>query len=174
MTKFVLDYVNKCESWKTAIKQLHWAANSLSQHELCDDIAELISGIQDRVSEIEQSLSGRFPIGSLSPESYKASSLKQFVTDVISDTQEFRKKLEASGERYIGIKSDVEGFIGDMQQKMYLVDFTLKENLKEKLRKQMNEELLTINDGRNIYQLSEDEMKEMVSEAISNIRHRIN
>ena len=36
MNKTILDYINKCEGWKTAIKQLHWDADNLSQHKQCD------------------------------------------------------------------------------------------------------------------------------------------
>lgn len=48
MNKTILDYINKCEGWKTAIKQLHWDADNLSQHKLCDDIAEKIADFKTR------------------------------------------------------------------------------------------------------------------------------
>ena len=43
MNKKVLNFINKIEGWKTAIKSLHWDSDSLSQHELCDKIADSIS-----------------------------------------------------------------------------------------------------------------------------------
>ena len=58
MNKTILDYINKCEGWKTAIKQLHWDADNLSQHKLCDEIAEKIADLQDQIAEVEQSRSG--------------------------------------------------------------------------------------------------------------------
>jgi hypothetical protein len=44
MNSKVLSFVNKCEGWKTAIKSLHWDSKNLSQHKLCDDIADKVLG----------------------------------------------------------------------------------------------------------------------------------
>ena len=133
MNKTVLAFVNKLEGYKTAIKQLHWDAKNMSQHELCDDIADEISEFEDLVSEVEQSISGKIKLNGFTPKSYKITSLKSFVEDVISASQSFLKELEGMGEKYIGIKSECETFIGTMQRKLYLVNFTLKEELKKRL-----------------------------------------
>jgi len=134
MNKKVLDYINKCEAWKTAIKELHWGSNSLPQHELCDDIADAIAEHQDKVSEVEQSISGRFTKGQLKPTEYKVTTLKKFVEDVLDQTNTFLKEVEKMGDTYIGMKSDCESFISDMQRFLYLTDFTIKENKKSVLR----------------------------------------
>ena len=126
MNSKILDYINKCEKWKVEIKENHWAANSLSQHELCDDIASSISDFEDLVSEVEQSISGKFKNGDLKPDKAEKIELKAFVEEVISSSQDFLKELDNMGENYIGIKSECESFIGDMQRKLYLVNFTLK------------------------------------------------
>lgn len=139
MNKKILNYINLCEGWKVAIKSLHWDAKNMSQHELCDDIASEISDFEDLVSEVEQSISGKLPINSLKPKSYKIVSLKSFVEDVISSTQKFLKNLNGMGKKYVGIKSECETFIGVMQRKLYLVNFTLKEELKMRIRNMIKE-----------------------------------
>ena len=141
MNSKILDYINKCEKWKVEIKENHWAANSLSQHELCDDIASSISDFEDLVSEVEQSISGKFKNGDLKPDKAEKIELKAFVEEVISSSQDFLKELDNMGENYIGIKSECESFIGDMQRKLYLVNFTLKEELKERLKAKINESM---------------------------------
>lgn len=132
MNKIILDYINKCEGWKTAIKGLHWDADSLEQHELCDDIAERIADFQDQVSEVEQSKSGKLSRNAIKGTRYKVSSLKAFVEDVLADTKVFYKKL--TGDAYIGMRSDCESFLSDMERKLYLVNFTMKESLRMRLR----------------------------------------
>ena len=139
MNKNILNYIEECEAWKVGIKNLHWSADNLSQHELCDDIADEISNFEDLVSEVEQSISGKIKLNGFTPKSYKITSLKSFVEDVISATQSFLKELEGMGEKYVGIKSECETFIGTMQRKLYLVNFTLKEELKKRLRDKINE-----------------------------------
>ena len=139
MNKNILNYIEECEAWKVGIKNLHWSADNLSQHELCDDIADEISNFEDLVSEVEQSISGKIKLNGFTPKSYKITSLKSFVEDVISVSQSFLKELEGMGEKYVGIKSECETFIGTMQRKLYLVNFTLKEELKKRLRDRINE-----------------------------------
>lgn len=139
MNKNILNYIEECEAWKVGIKNLHWSADNLSQHELCDDIADEISNFEDLVSEVEQSISGKIKLNGFTPKSYKITSLKSFVEDVISASQSFLKELEGMGEKYVGIKSECETFIGTMQRKLYLVNFTLKEELKKRLRDRINE-----------------------------------
>ena len=151
MNKKVLDYINRCEGWKTAIKSLHWDSNSLSQHELCDDIAERIADFQDQVSEVEQSITGKLPLGNLKPTSYKVTNLKKFVEDVLDETNTFYKSLESEGDTYTGMRSDCESFLSDMQRNLYLVNFTMKEDLKRRLRDKINESMpknpMNVDDG---------------------------
>ena len=139
MNKNILNYIEECEGWKVGIKNLHWSADNMSQHEVCDDIADEISNFEDLVSEIEQSISGKIKLNGFTPKSYKITSLKSFVEDVISASKSFLKKLEGMGEKYVGIKSECETFIGTMQRKLYLTNFTLKEELKKRLRDRINE-----------------------------------
>lgn len=151
MNKNILKYIEQCEGWKVGIKNLHWSADNMSQHELCDDIASEISDFEDLVSEVEQSISGKIKLNGFTPKSYKIVSLKSFVEDVISASQDFLKELDGMGNKYIGIKSECETFIGTMQRKLYLVNFTLKEELKRRLRSRINESMpknpMKVDDG---------------------------
>lgn len=141
MNQKILKFIEKCESWKVEIKNYHWSADNLSQHELCDDIASSISDFEDLVSEVEQSISGKIKLNGFKPDEAKETNLKAFVEDVISASKDFLKELEGMGENYVGIKSECETFIGDMQRKLYLVNFTLKEELKNRLREKLTESM---------------------------------
>ena len=172
MKKYILTFICDIEGWKTAIKQLHWDANSLSQHQLCDDIASIISDYQDKVSEVEQSISGKLPVNNLKGTPYKITNLKKFVEDVIKGTKEFYHKLQKEGDEYIGMRSDTEAVLSDLQRQLYLVDFTIKESLKQRLRNKINEGRVTISNGREKYSLTENELREFVSKAIRNVNKR--
>ena len=169
MKKYILDFICKLEGYKTGIKQLHWDANSLSQHQLCDNIATALSDYQDKVAEVEQSISGRLPINNLKGTAYTVKNLKSFVEDVIKSTNDFYSKLKKEGDKYIGMRSDTEAFLSDMQRQLYLVDFTVKEGLKERLRNEINENRVTISNGKEKYSLTENELRELVSKAIHNV-----
>lgn len=141
MNQKILKFIEKCESWKVEIKNYHWSADNMAQHELCDDIASSISDFEDLVSEVEQSISGKIKLNGFTPDKAHETNLKAFVEDVISASKDFLKELEGMGENYVGIKSECETFIGDMQRKLYLVNFTLKEELKERLKAKINESM---------------------------------
>jgi len=125
MDKKILNYINQLEGWKTAIKSLHWNAKSLEQHKLCDDIASVIADFQDQVSEVEQSIHGNLPFNQLKGTPYHITNLSKFVNDVINDSIKMYDSLSNSDD-YIGMKSDFESFISEMQRKRYLVNFTEK------------------------------------------------
>lgn len=144
MNQKILAFVEKLEIFKTKIKALHWDSNSLSQHELCDDIADRIADFQDQVSEVEQSISGKLPKNMFRPDNQEfgeIGTLKEFVENVLDATNKFYKELENMGDDYIGMRSDCESFLSDMQRKLYLVNFTLKEELKRRLANKLNESM---------------------------------
>lgn len=169
MNKKVLEFLNKCESWKVEVKELHWASNNLSQHELCDTIASAISDFEDLVSEVEQSISGKIKLNTLSPDETKETNLKAFVEDVISSSQDFLKELDKMGEKYVGIKSECETFIGTMQRNLYLVNFTLKEEFKKRLRSQLSESM-----PKNPMNVGERGFDKFVGRRPKSIKARIN
>lgn len=167
MNKKVLDFVNKLEGWKSAIKSLHWAADNMSQHELCDDIADSIAEFQDTVSEVEQSITGKLKVNSLKPTEYKIKDLKSFVQDVLDETNTFYKEVKDMGDTYVGMASDCESFLSDMQRKLYLVNFTLKEELKERLKAKINESM-----PKNL--ANHDEVDKFMGRKPKSIKARIN
>ena len=137
MNKEVLGLLNKLEGYGTAILEMHWDSANMSQHKLCEDIADVIADFKDKVAEIEQSISGKLPVNKLKPVPYRVKGLKKFVTDVITSVKIFYKRIK--GDEYIGIRSECENFIGEMQRKLYLVNFTMKEDMKRRIMSMVNE-----------------------------------
>ena len=168
MKKIVFDYICMCESFKTAIKSLHWDSKNMSQHKLCDDIADRISDFQDQISEVEQSISGNLPLNKLKAKEYKVVGLKSFVEDVIEETKKFYKKVKKLDDNYVGMASDCESFISDMQRNLYLVNFTLKEEFKREYRKKINEQKggLTISCGK-IREIVNECVKKCMNESVN-------
>lgn len=170
MKKFALEYICKMEGYKTAIKDLHWDADNLSQHKLCDDIADEIKDFQDVVSEIEQALDGNLPFNELQGTKYKVTNLKDFLNDVIKETISFYKTIGGKGDDYIGMRSECETFIAAMQKNIYLTRFTLKEDFERRYinKSKVNENKVQLNDGGIKYTLTESELKNIIKEAMIN------
>lgn len=168
MNKNILNYLEKCEGWKTALKQLHWNSSNLSQHKLCDDITDRLADFQDQIGEVEQSITGNLPFNKLKPISYTVENLKKFVEDVIADTNEFYNKVKGMGEKYVGMASDCESYLSDMQRNLYLVNFTMKEDFKRSYRNKVK-----LNESKRSgcvkIKLTEDKFLDVVLEAIQRV-----
>lgn len=160
MNKTILNFINKVEGWKTAIKNLHWDASSLSQHKEADNVSYRIEDFQDTVSEVEQSISGKLPLNQLKPVEYKIENIQSFLKDVIGDTTAFYKELKGMGDEYIGLCSECESFIMNMQKEVYLINFTLKEDFKRKYANKINE-------GKCL-NVTKSELAGVIKEAIGN------
>ena len=134
----VLKFINKLEGYKTAVKNLHWSSKNLSQHKLFDDVADSLSDFQDKVSEVEQAINGRIPVNKIHGEKYTISTPQKMLADLLSDVKKFYGGLQKLGQDYIGMRSDCEAYISDLQRQQYLLDFTLKEGLRRRLRNAIN------------------------------------
>lgn len=130
MKSNILNYINILEGYKTAIKNLHWSSKNMSEHKLCDDIADTIASTQDKISEIAQGIFGKIKKNELKPRQYKINTTKDMLDSLLSDTKSFYKEL--SSLKLVGLRSEIETFIGSINQYQYLILFCLKE---DKLRK---------------------------------------
>lgn len=137
----VLSYINYLEGCKTAIKSLHWDADNMSQHKLDDEIAAAIASFQDQVSEVEQGIHGQLPLNQLKGDTITVKDLESFVEDVISKTTDFYKQLAGKGDEYIGMRSDCESFLSAMQKNLYLLRFTIKQVMKEEMKRRIKSNL---------------------------------
>ena len=141
MDREVLSYINYLEGCKTAIKSLHWDPDNMSQHKLDDEIADAIADFQDQVAEVEQGIHGQLPLNQLKGDTITVKDLESFVEDVISKTTDFYKQLDGKGDEYIGMRSDCESFLSAMQKNLYLLRFTIKNAMKEEMKRRIKANL---------------------------------
>lgn len=144
MDKIVQQFVNRLEGYKTAVKNMHWSSRSLSQHKLMDDIAGSLADFQDKIAEVEQSISGRAKLNTLKPQPYNTDDPTKMLNDILKDTRMFYKHIQNYGEDYIGMRSDCEAYISDLQRQQYLLDFTVNEGIRRIIEQTVRE---TINEN---------------------------
>ena len=138
MKKDIIKFLCDLEGYKTAVKNCHFSADSMSEHKLMDEIADTIASNQDEIGEICQGIHGQFNKTTIKGNEYKLSTSKKFINDVINSINEFYKKIQ--GENYVGLRSVVETFIGDMNKYVYLLNLCLKEDFKRSYKNKINEE----------------------------------
>lgn len=170
MKKFILDYICRLEGFKTACQNIHWSSRNMSQHKLFDEISESIRKHQDDISEVAQGIDGnRLSFNTLNGIAYKIETPAKFIEDMLKCTMGFYSKLEKLGNEYVGMKSDVEAYISELQKYQYLLDFTVKEELKRRLKNRLNENVYSISKGGVEFNLTENQLKEMITKSIKNI-----
>ena len=138
MKRNVLVFINRLQSYKTAIKNLHWSSKNMSEHKLWDEIADTVADTQDEVAEIAQGIFGNIKLNELKPRRYNITNSKKTLTDMVKDTKQFYSTVKR-GENNIGIRSVVENFIGELEKYQYLMDFCLKEDIKRNIKTSLNE-----------------------------------
>lgn len=156
MQEKIIDYINVLHGYTTAIKNLHWSSNTMSEHKLCDDIADSIASNEDEIAEICQGIYGQIGKNELKPIQYTISTTKSMLEDLLKETESFYEKIE--GNEFIGLRSVVENFLGEINKFQYLIKLCLKEDMKRRITNPINE-------GNKIVELTEAELKSMVFEA---------
>lgn len=131
MDRRILNYISKIQSYRTAIKNLHWSSKNMSEHKLNDEIDDKIDEYQDEFAEIAQGIFGKIEVGKLKPKYYKVESTKKLLEDILRDTKAIYSYLK--GRQFIGLRSVVETFIADVNKYQYLLKFVLKEDVKRRL-----------------------------------------
>lgn len=138
MRSNILNYINKLQSYKTAIKNLHWSSKRMSEHKLLDDIADSVAENQDEIAEIAQGIYGKIKNNELKPRRYKIIDSRKMIEDLTKDTKEFHSTI--NGKELIGLRSVVESFIGELNKFKYLMVMCVKEDFKRNYKeKQLNE-----------------------------------
>ena len=127
-------YINKLQGFRTAVKNLHWDAKTMSEHELMDNLDSLLGEHQDEVAEIAQGIyNEKIKKNELKPRAYKIKDSEKFLKDILQCTERFYKAL-GSNKRYIGLRSILEDFIGQINKQNYLLKMCLSEGVNRIIR----------------------------------------
>ena len=114
-----IDFLCKLEGWKTRCKNLHWAAPKKNIHVYLDEFLEVISDYQDGLAEGIMGILGRLDPLAINGTPCKTSNAIDFIGEVKDVTCEFYDKISSSTE-YVGIKSECETFIQNINKYTYL------------------------------------------------------
>lgn len=162
MKRNILVFINKLQSYKTAIKNLHWSAKNMSEHKLWDEIADSVADTQDEVAEIAQGIFGNIKLNELKPRRYNINNSKKTLSDITKDTKLFYATIKR-GEQFIGLRSVVENFIAELEKYQYLMNFCIKEDIKRNIKSSLNESKQTK------IKLTENQLRSAIREAIDNV-----
>ena len=134
MNKNIMLYINKLQGFRTAVKNFHWDAKTMSEHELMDSLDELLGDHQDEVAEIAQGIYNiKIKKNELKPRAYSMKTSEKFLKDILQCSERFYKAL-GDNKKYIGLRSVVEDFIGQINKQNYLLKMCLSESVQRVIR----------------------------------------
>ena len=122
--EFFLDYINFLEGIKTKCKSMHWGILNINirdkrgAHIYLDEFLEIISDYQDMIAETTQGILGNYiTIDNIEGKKIRIidDNPQGLLAILLDNVTNFYNKIE-----YIGIKSETETFIKDIQKYNYL------------------------------------------------------
>lgn len=130
---FFLDYINFLEGIKTHCKAMHWGIVNIDvkskrgSHIYLDEFLDIISDYQDMIAETSQGILGNYiTINNIKGKSIPdgvATNPYELCQWLQNNVIKFYDSLMLSA--YVGIKSETETFIKDIQKYIYLFNLCM-------------------------------------------------
>ena len=122
LNTIVLNLIAALESSHVRFRELHWAADKLSEHKLLDEIDNEVLELLDEVAELSMGiLHKKFGVGDIKrdyelDEAHTCEGLLDVLEEVILNT----KKDLGDDPKYAGIHSVLDGFVRKINKWNYL------------------------------------------------------
>ena len=118
--ELICDFIMRIEGYTVRLKEMHWDADKKSEHEVTEKTYKLLYDLEDSIAEDMMGYLGSYITpGTIQPVLPKSESLEGLLNLIKDDATEFYKRIEHD-DNCIGIRSEVETFIHDMNQIIYL------------------------------------------------------
>lgn len=116
---YFITYLNLLEGYKTRVKNLHWSANGFNIHKNLDELLDIISEFQDSVAEESMGIYGQMKVSDITGTLCSIYDPIRLIKDIKAKTERFYKGLN-DNISYIGIRSETETFVHNLNKYIYL------------------------------------------------------
>ena len=125
--EFFISFLSTLETAKKKCKNLHWAAKNIEvtdkrgSHLYLDDFLDVIASTQDTIAEISQGILGSMQPNDITQTEMEVNTPLELVMQLIDSTKNFYTKIP-SDVSFVGIKAEIETFIGSLFKYKYLFE----------------------------------------------------
>lgn len=116
-----LDYLGTLEGFKSKFKELHWTADSMVQHKLCDEVLDTLDGFQDSFAEELFGIYGKPSIGEFVAKPKLNQDIPSALNEIFIETTSIREVIESEGNE--GLLAITDEFIHSINKFIYLANF---------------------------------------------------
>ena len=114
-----INFIGVVEGWKFRCKQLHWASRKKNIHVYLDEFLQILSDYQDSIAEDVMGISGNFNVDTVKCVPCNCENAKVFIANIKLATESYYNTIPSDTE-YVGIKSETENFIHNINKYKYL------------------------------------------------------
>lgn len=126
-SQFFINFLNQLEGWKTKCKNLHWAAPKKNIHVYLDEFLEVLSEYQDSIAEDYQGVLGHMNPNVIKGIPSDSLTAIEMIMEIKKGTCDFYTAIP-DDTCYVGIKSETENFIHNLNKYKYLFELTDAKN----------------------------------------------
>lgn len=126
-SQFFINFLNQLEGWKTKCKNLHWAAPKKNIHVYLDEFLEVLSEYQDSIAEDYQGILGHMNPNVIKGIPSDSLTAIEMIMEIKKGTCDFYTAIPED-TCYVGIKSETENFIHNLNKYKYLFELTDAKN----------------------------------------------
>lgn len=125
----VLEFISFLEGYAIRFKEFHWDSERKAKHETAEKAYDLVYALEDSIAEDMMGMCGsRITPGSVNPVIPADKAQRDKKVDFVDtlkmlsdDTFSFYRKIEHNNN-FIGIRSEVENFLHELRQLIYLAN----------------------------------------------------
>lgn len=115
-----VDFINKLEGYKIAVKPIHWETLGNAEHLYCDAFHTYLGNYQDEIVEDMSFTYGRIEKTQIFPETFVFDTLENLVRSLLEDVIMFRQEVARQNSPYdFGVLSLTDDFIHIINQNGY-------------------------------------------------------
>jgi len=123
--ELILNLENKIHGYHTRMKELHFAAPSVSLHKIIDEFDDELCKFDDEIMEEAQAIFGFIEPGDIQPTLPESLEFEALLVEIREALAEFLESIEGSAT-WTGIKSETESFWHVLNKTIYLTKITKK------------------------------------------------
>lgn len=115
-----VDFINKLEGYKIAVKPIHWETLGNAEHLYCDALHQSLGNYQDEIVEDMSFTYGRIEKTQIFPVTFVFDTLENLVRALVEDVIMFRQEVAGQNSPYdLGVLSITDDFIHVINQSGY-------------------------------------------------------
>lgn len=117
---YMISLINKIEGYKTALKELHWAAPNNSTHIRIDEFLNELGDFEDAIAEDCQATDGQIIPGTIQGTPCKGKDIFMILDAIKADLIDLKRMYEHNPE-YTGVINEVDDFFHTLKKYIYLL-----------------------------------------------------